>query len=98
MAKVSLTRSADSVPTPEVLPFGERATAISISESGRLVYSAHSRDTVLHELALAGRSVRPLAASFSSTLDEHTPHYSPDGARVAFASTRSCRACLPGSA
>ena len=28
-------------------------------------------------------------AAFSSTFDEQTPHYSPDGQRLAFASTRS---------
>jgi Tol biopolymer transport system component/DNA-binding winged helix-turn-helix (wHTH) protein len=75
---------------PRFLPFGESAAAISISGTGQLVYSAHSRDTTLFELDVAGIStnLRPLPA-VSSTFDEHTPHYSPDGKQLAFASTRS---------
>ena len=71
------------------LSFGEHAQGVSISSNGRLVYSAQFRDTNLWKLALNGpdrRAVGPLAAS---TLDEHTPDYSPDGKRLAFASTRS---------
>jgi Tol biopolymer transport system component/DNA-binding winged helix-turn-helix (wHTH) protein len=77
-------------PGPESLAFGEQATGISIAGTGRLVYSAQVRDTALYELALSGSPGRPVAlAAFNSTFDEHTPAYSPDGKRLAFASTRS---------
>ena len=77
-------------PGPEFLTFGEQATGISIAGTGRLVYSAQFRDTALYELALPESPAQPVAlAAFSSTFDEHTPHYSPDGKRLAFASTRS---------
>ena len=75
---------------PEVLPFGEQATTVAVSTSGRLVYSAEFRDTTLYAVQLTEPLKRPHAlAAFSSTYDEHTPHFSPDGARLAFASTRS---------
>ena len=77
-------------PGPESVTFGEQATGISIAGTGRLVYSAQVRDTALYELALSGSPARPVAlAAFNSTFDEHTPAYSPDGKRLAFASTRS---------
>jgi Tol biopolymer transport system component len=90
MAKISEVSQSSRTREPEVLPFGERATAISIAGTGRLVYSAQSRDTALYELPLQGPPATPVAlAAFSSTFDEQTPNYSPDGQRLAFASTRS---------
>ncbi|MGH9372194.1 MAG: winged helix-turn-helix domain-containing protein [Vicinamibacterales bacterium] len=90
MAKISEVPQSSRTPEPEFLPFGEQATAISIAGTGRLVYSARFRDTALYELPLPGPPVTPVAlAAFSSTFDEQTPHYSPDGQRLAFASTRS---------
>jgi Tol biopolymer transport system component/DNA-binding winged helix-turn-helix (wHTH) protein len=90
MQRITLAAAgAKQVDQPQPLPFGEHAAGISISRSGRLVYSAQFRDTNIWKLALRGsdrRAVGPLAAS---TLDEHTPDYSPDGKRLAFASTRS---------
>ena len=75
---------------PELLPFGEHATAITISKTGRVVYAAQSRDSNLRKLDLStpasGPDPTPVA---SSTFDEQTPDYSPDGTRLAFASTRS---------
>ena len=44
----------------------------------------------IYELALPGSSTKSCSvAGFSSTFDEHTPDYSPDGTQLAFASTRS---------
>jgi Tol biopolymer transport system component/DNA-binding winged helix-turn-helix (wHTH) protein len=89
-ARISAAPQSSRTPEPEFLPFGEQATAISIAATGRLVYSAQFRDTALYELALPGPPASPVAlAAFSSTFDEQTPHYSPDGQRLAFASTRS---------
>jgi Tol biopolymer transport system component len=71
------------------LPFGEHAAGISISRSGRLVYSAQFRDTNLWKLALGGEAKAGTGPLAASTFDEHTPDYSRDGKRLAFASTRS---------
>jgi Tol biopolymer transport system component/DNA-binding winged helix-turn-helix (wHTH) protein len=73
---------------PEILPFGEQARAVTISKTGRLVYSAQWRDAALWKLDLSAPSEArgPVAPS---TYDEHTPDFSPDGKRLAFASTRS---------
>ena len=68
---------------------GDQATALSISRSGRVVYSTQLRDVELFEIPLSGTSQPKIVSGLSSTLDEHTPHYSPDGERLAFASTRS---------
>jgi Tol biopolymer transport system component/DNA-binding winged helix-turn-helix (wHTH) protein len=87
-ARIPVSQSGS--PEPELLPFGEQATGISVSRTGRLVYARHFRDTALYELALSGAPATPIAlAGFASTFDEHTPAYSPDGKRLAFASTRS---------
>jgi len=89
-ARISATSHSSKTSNPDFLPFGEQAAAISISRTGRLVYSAQFRDTSLYELALTTTSTNPVALSaFSSTFDEHTPDYSPDGNRLAFASTRT---------
>jgi Tol biopolymer transport system component len=74
---------------PELLPFGEQATAVRISKTGRLVYSAQFRDTNIWKVSLDGQPRLGAAPVAPSTLDEHTPDYSPDGKRLAFASTRS---------
>ena len=51
----------------------------------------HSSETRLStSLRFQGHRPAPVAlANFSSTFDEQTPHYSPDGQQLAFASTRS---------
>jgi Tol biopolymer transport system component len=75
---------------PEILPFGEQATAITISKTGRLVYSAQFRDTNVWRSDLRDRPTGPIATPLvSSTYDDHAPDYSPDGRRLAFASTRT---------
>jgi Tol biopolymer transport system component/DNA-binding winged helix-turn-helix (wHTH) protein len=89
-ARIVVVPDSSRTPEPEFLPFGEQAIGISIAGDHRLVYSAQVRDTALYELALQGTSTNPIQlAAFNSTFDEHTPHYSPDGNRLAFASTRS---------
>lgn len=83
------TRSAEPA-EPEILPFGEQATAVAISGTGRLVYSMQSRDAALWKLPLtsSNEALVPVPVA-SSTYDEHTPDYSPDGKRLAFTSNRS---------
>jgi Tol biopolymer transport system component/DNA-binding winged helix-turn-helix (wHTH) protein len=88
-ARIPVVPQSTRAPAPEFLTFGEQATGISIAGSG-LVYSAQFKDTSLYELALTGPLAAPVAlAAFSSTFDEYTPDYSPDGKRLAYASTRS---------
>jgi eukaryotic-like serine/threonine-protein kinase len=90
LSRIPATATPGGFAHPTPLPFGDQATALAISKSGRVVYSAQFRDTALYEAPLSGNSHQPLAGSgFSSTFDEGTPHYSPDGARIAFSSTRS---------
>ena len=91
MAKISEVSQSSRTREPEFLPFGERATAISIAGTGRLVYSAQSRDTALYELALSRvhRRLRSRSPPSPRRSTNRRPHYSPDGQRLAFASTRS---------
>src|SRR5439155_12820104 len=73
------------------LPVGEQATTLNISRSGRLVYSREIRDSNIWKLdvpASAGAFAKPVRL-ISSTLDDQSPDYSPDGKKIAFASTRS---------
>ena len=57
--------------------------------TGRVVYAAQFRDANIWRLALLSQDRTAPAPIAASTLDEQTPHYSPDGKRLAFASTRS---------
>jgi Tol biopolymer transport system component/DNA-binding winged helix-turn-helix (wHTH) protein len=76
--------------SPEGLPFGEQATAITISRTGRLVYATQSRDTGLWKVPLTmGNNGAAPALVAASTYDELTPDYSRDGRRLAFTSNRS---------
>ena len=72
---------------PETLPFGEGATSVCVSATGRLVYSREVRDSNIWKLDL-GSPAAPVRL-IASTADDHTPAYSPDGSKVAFASTRT---------
>jgi Tol biopolymer transport system component/DNA-binding winged helix-turn-helix (wHTH) protein len=75
---------------PELLPFGEQSISVSISKTGRLVYSAQLRDASIWRIALNNGQNPPVPTPVApSTFDEQTPAYSPDGNRLAFASTRS---------
>jgi Tol biopolymer transport system component len=89
LRRISILPGESGIAAPELLPFGDQATALSISRSGRIVYSTQLRDVELFEIPLSGTSQPKIVSGLSSTLDEHTPHYSPDGERLAFASTRS---------
>ena len=75
---------------PELLSFGERGLSVSISSTGRLVYEAEARDASIWKIPLTDGENPPIPALIvPSTLNEETPAYSPDGTRLAFASTRS---------
>lgn len=74
----------------EPLPFGDQATGLDVAPSGRLVYVRRLRDTGLWSLDLEDPSGGVTGfPALESSLDEHTPHFSPDGRRLVFASTRS---------
>lgn len=76
--------------SPESLPVGDQATGLDIAASGRLVYVRRLRDSGFWTLDIKhpqdGVTEFPVLAS---SFDEHTPHFSPDGRRLVFASTRS---------
>lgn len=84
------TDGLSAVGAQEPLTFGERAGAIDVARSGRLVYASRFRDANFWRLDLT-RPEQGLqdARLGPSTLDEGTPDFSPDGRRVAFASSRS---------
>jgi Tol biopolymer transport system component/DNA-binding winged helix-turn-helix (wHTH) protein len=89
--RIAFTPTLSTQPVrPEVLPFGQQATAVTISRTGRLVYSAQTRDAALWKLPLTAShgALVPVPVA-SSTYDELTPDYSPDGKRLAFTSNRS---------
>ena len=84
-----LNGTSDPSGAPVLLPYGEQATTISI-RGGRRVFAAQQRDTNFWTLNLAHPESGPEELRLaSSTFDEHTPDFSPDGRRLAFASTRS---------
>jgi Tol biopolymer transport system component len=86
-----LALTADSKPEgqPQILPFGDRATQLSIARTGRVVYSTLLRDANFWKLDLRRPdSVLVDAGLSTSTYDETAPSYSPDGAQLVFTSTR----------
>ncbi len=88
---VSLSRKPDEpIGQPERLSFGQGALDVTVSGSGRLVYSALFRDPEVWKLPLGALTDRPVAMPLlSSPFDDQTPDYSPDGKRLTFGSTRS---------
>lgn len=71
------------------LPFGERATALSVSPGGRLVYARYFMDDNIWRMQVSGERSSMPKPVIASIFADHTPDYSPDGKRLAFASTRS---------
>jgi Tol biopolymer transport system component/DNA-binding winged helix-turn-helix (wHTH) protein len=87
LRRLSLDGDFLSARPGERLPFAEGARGVALSRTGRLVYSRSTRDSNIWRVPVSGGAapVRWIA----STADDHTPAYSPDGRRIAFASTRS---------
>ncbi len=78
----------ESGSTTRVTGFGEGAASLSIAPNGALVYAREFAEVNLWRFGLPPGNAPPerLAAS---TYQTWTPAYSHDGARIAFASTRS---------
>lgn len=74
---------------PELPAFGENGDSFSISRTGRLVYTAFSRDMNLWRLALSGPDRFKPERLTLSTYDEYIPDYAPDSQRLAFTSTQT---------
>lgn len=78
--------STNESATHREVPVGEEATAHSISKNSKLIYSRRLHDANIYTWdARQGAATRVI----NSTLDDREPDYSPDGARIVFASTRS---------
>ncbi|MGD0579133.1 MAG: winged helix-turn-helix domain-containing protein, partial [Bryobacteraceae bacterium] len=75
---------------PERLPFGGEGYFFlpAVSRQGRVVYSQSAVNAHIWRLELGGSHRAEKLPMNSSRLD-HVPQYSPDGKRIAFASTRS---------
>jgi Tol biopolymer transport system component len=78
------------------MPYGEQATSLSVSRTnGHLVYERQFRNSSIWRISSsssrAGQSYATTAPVrlIASTFLNHTPDYSPDGTKIAFASTRS---------
>jgi Tol biopolymer transport system component/DNA-binding winged helix-turn-helix (wHTH) protein len=89
--RVMNIESQDFSRRPETteLPFGEGATALSVSPGGRLVYARQFRDSNIWKVQISGGRLSLPTRLVASTFDEAAPDYSTDGKRIAFASTRS---------
>ena len=88
LQRLALTSTFEPAMSPELTVFGENATAVTVSKTGRLVYSAQSRDANIWRISLAGADRLTPVPLVSETFDDLTPDYSPDGQRLAFSSTR----------
>jgi Tol biopolymer transport system component len=77
---------------PKSVSFGEDATTLAISPSGRrLAYARLSHTTNIYRIELSGTAGRvgtPQRVAASTRLD-YLPDISPDGKRIVFVSTRS---------
>jgi Tol biopolymer transport system component/DNA-binding winged helix-turn-helix (wHTH) protein len=87
LRRIIMTAECGSASREESLPFGEQVTTFGLSKTGRLVYAQQMRAASLWRWDTSGNG-NPIQV-FNSTQDDHTPAYSPDGQRIAFASTRS---------
>jgi len=90
--KISVSRTGWHAGKPERLAFaGDGARQPAISRQGRLAYVRFTIDANIWRMQLNGglAPVAPPAKLIASTHLDHTPQYSPDGARIAFASNRS---------
>jgi Tol biopolymer transport system component len=79
---------------PELLPIGSRGTYLfdpALSPRGDLAYSELIFDANIWGFELSGPEKRAIAPAplISSTFLDHTPQFSPDGKKIAFASYRS---------
>jgi Tol biopolymer transport system component len=86
--RIQVPASASGSQPEQLAGIGPRATAPAVARNGRLLaYQEYFQDTNLWQTAATGReSPQPVV---SSTREENLPDYSPDGARIVFASNRS---------
>jgi Tol biopolymer transport system component len=75
---------------PKPLPMGENAGTLAVSNrSHRLAYSREFWNGNIYRVELVNGKAGKMQRLLSSTWSSHTPDFSPDGKRLAFASTRS---------
>jgi len=88
--KMVVRDPAPQLGKPERMPFGGESYGqnLAISRQGRVAYTQSPATAHIWRLRL-GSSQRPENMPLSSTRLDHSPQYSPDGKRIAFASNRS---------
>ena len=90
LERLDVSPSSKPAGQAQLLPFGERATQISIAGTGRMAYSVLLRDANFWKVDVTRPGGVPVDAGLpASTFDETTPSYSPDRKQVVFTSTRS---------
>jgi eukaryotic-like serine/threonine-protein kinase len=90
--KIAFSRSGWRPSKPQRLVFaGTGIRNPTVSKQGRLAYSTFTIDANIWRLELNGGrpAAKPPIKLIASTHLDHTPEYSPDGRRIAFASNRS---------
>jgi Tol biopolymer transport system component len=89
--KIALSGPDRRAAKPERLSLGDGARQPTISRQGRLAYVRFTIDANIWRMRLNNGlpATEPPAKLIASTHLDHMPRYSPDGARIAFASNRS---------
>jgi Tol biopolymer transport system component/DNA-binding winged helix-turn-helix (wHTH) protein len=76
-------------PSPVDLRLGDGVTALSIARGRRMVYGRTVADSNIWTMQVSRHRASIPKRLIASTFSDHAPDYSPDGERLAFASTRS---------
>jgi len=89
LKRLMLTRDRMAVHAAEILPYGEQTTAMTAPVGGRIVLAKVLEDENIYNVGIGANAGNSPAKLIASTMNDHTPAWSPDGQRIAFASARS---------